>query len=67
VGSAKRPREWDVFSYPAVFFAVAAKMIRVVHCRAKTVEHDALIADDSNGPVRGMRIHTPQIYVVRGV
>ena len=32
----------------------------------KAVQHDALIADDSAGPVGGMRIHAPRIHVLLG-
>src|SRR5665213_2076957 len=41
-------------------------MIRVVFCRVEAVEHYALIADDSAGPVSGMRIHAPRIHVLLG-
>jgi len=34
--------------------------------RVEAVEHDALIADDSAGPVHRMRIHAPRIYVLLG-
>ena len=46
--------------------ANAAQMIRVVFCRVEAVEHDALIADDSAGPVHGMRVHAPRIHVLLG-
>ena len=41
-------------------------MIRVVLCRVEAVEHDALIADDSAGPVNRVRIHTTRIHVFFG-
>jgi len=31
--------------------ANATKMLRIVFCRVEAVEHDALVADDSDGPV----------------
>ena len=46
--------------------ANAAKMIGVVLCRVEAVEHDALVADDSAGPVHGIRIHAPRIHVLLG-
>src|ERR1039458_517756 len=78
----RRPPRSTLFPYTTLFRSVsqknqclagfevveanAAQKVRVVFCRVETVEHYALIADDSAGPVGGMRIHTPRIHVLLG-
>ena len=43
-----------------------AKVVRVILCRVEAIEHDALVANYSAGPVHGKRIHAPRIHVPFG-